>query len=452
MYMNTKYDNYLPKKIIIFLIAITILILIIILLKKYRIKEIPISNKDIILEVGDTEQIKINSNIKVTYKSDNENIASVSNDGIVKALKYGYTKVTVSYNEKIKTAVNIKVIDNSKLKVDNVNLLTSNKISNDYVKKNDKLLIKINFNHNINIKPKIMINNDEINLQYDSNEDNIVIEKIVQDEIELILNIYLENELIYTQNLSKIDNQIPTCTMKYENETISISGEDNYAIESYSITKTKNPIYNSTKEIKTTDYGTWYGFVRDYAGNTGECSIEVRDPKTIIDPTSITIVGDSRMEGLCRRSWYKEEHGTCIAEISKGYNWLNTTAIKEVNKLSQDKKRFIVTNLGINDYHRIKEYVKRYEELALNDWKDSIIVLLSVNPTKDNRSDLNPHINSFNSELITLASKYDNITYCDSNSYLKQIGFQSNDGVHYTASTDKDIYDFMKKCIQDFYK
>lgn len=451
--MYTKYNNNnLITKIIIILIIVAIIVLLILLLKKYRINDIPILNKDITLEVGDTEQIKINSNINVTYKSNNENIALVSEDGIVKALKYGYTTITVSYNEKIKTNVNIKVTDNSKLKVENVDIITSNQLSKAYVKKNDKLVIKVTFNHDINIKPKLMINNEEINFQYNPNIDNIVFDKTVQDETELILNIYLENDLLYTYNLPKIDNQIPTCTMKYENETIIISGEDNNEIEKYSITKTKNPVYTLNKELKTTDYGTWYGFIRDYAGNVGECTIKIRDPKTIIDPASITIVGDSRMEDLCRRSWYKAENGTCIAEISKGYNWLNTTAIKEVNKLSPDKKRFIVTNLGVNDYHRIKEYVKRYEELALTDWKDSILVLLSVNPTKDSRSNLNPHINSFNSELILLASKYDNITYCDSNSYLKQIGFQSNDGVHYTSNTDKDIYNYMKQCIQDFYK
>lgn len=447
---SPKRDD-ISKKIIIILIIITSLILIFILLKKKESKTISISNSDIILEVGDKEQIIVNDNIKVNYKSNNENIAIVNDDGIVQAISYGYTTITVS-NGKSMANINVTVIDNSELKVKNVNLISSNQLSKDFIKKEDKLIIKVNFNHNINQNVKLLINNEEIMYQLDNNKDNIVIEKIVQGEEQLKLYVYIDNIMSYEYELPIIDNVIPTCTMKYEEETIKIVGEDNNKIEGYSIAKTKNQIYSSNQELKTTDYGTWYGFVRDYAGNIGECSIEVRNPNTIIDPSTITIVGDSRMEDLCRKSWYKEEHGTCIAKTSKGVKWLNSDAIGMVNNLSQDKKKFIVTNLGVNDYARIKDYLTTYERLVLNDWKNSIIILLSVNPSNNNRESLNQYINNFNRELISFAARFDNVSYCDSNTYLRQKGFQTTDGVHYTQETSKDIYFYLKQCVQNFYK
>ena len=444
-------NNSLSKKILILLIFIAISILIIILINKNKMKEIPISNKDIKLEVGDTQKIIINSNIDVTYKSNNEKIASVSDNGIIYAIHQGFTTITVTSkkNNNVKTVIDVNVIDNSELKVHNIEMISSNKLNKDYIKKGDKLIIRITFNHNLDKKPKLLINSNELTYQYSSNTDYIIIEKTVEDEEELNLNIYIEDKLIKTYQLPKIDNQIPTCTMIYENEILKINSEDNYGIEGYAMSKSKIFVYNSNNELKTNDYGTWYGRIRDYAGNIGECSLKIYEH---IDPSNITIIGDSRMEALCTRKWYKQDNGSCIAEVSKGYKWLNSTAIEQVNNLSFDKKRVIVTNLGANDPHNAKKYASKYEELALTTWNDSVLIILSVNPMSGTHSYLNPEINDFNNIMLQLASKYDNIGYCDSNSYLRRNGFESYDGQHYTEKTDKDIYNFTKNCIEDFFK
>lgn len=444
--------NYsLSKKILILLIIIALLILILILVNNNKTKELPIANKNIELEVGDSQKIIINSNIEVTFKSNNNDIVRVDNDGIIYAIHQGFTKVTVTSN-KISTTINVNVIDNSELKVHNIGMVSSNKLNKNYIKKGDKLIIKITFNHNLDKKPKLLINNDELTYQYNSNKDNIIIEKIIEEEDELTLKIYLEDKLLETYKLPIVDNQIPTCTMKYENNTLKIDGNDNYGIEGYALSKNKIFNYKSNKELNTNDYGIWYGSVRDYAGNIGECSFEIYDPAKHIEPSNVTIIGDSRMEDLCRRSWYKQDNGACIAEISKGYKWLNSTAIQQVNNLPLDKKKVIVTNLGVNDPHNAKKYADKYEELSQTEWSNSILILLSINPVSGKHSYLNPEISDFNNLMLQLASKYDNIGYCDSNSHLKRIGFESSDGLHYSQKTDKDIYDYIKKCIEDFFK
>ena len=85
------------------------------------------------------------------------------------------------------------------------------------------------------------------------------------------------------------------------------------------------------------------------------------------------------------------------------------------------------------------------------DWKNYHVFLLSVNPTSGSRSSMNARIESFNNTLKSGLSKYSNVTYCDSYSYLKRNGFESGDGLHYRENTSKVIYEQIKNCINDYY-
>lgn len=163
--------------------------------------------------------------------------------------------------------------------------------------------------------------------------------------------------------------------------------------------------------------------------------------------SNMTIIGDSRMVGLCSYNWYKEDKGTCIAKTSMGYNWLVTTAIKEVEKLDDDKKVNIAVNLGVNDLYNVDNYIKEYRELAETLWKDSKIFIVSVNPTKGSYSKLNSKIDEFNQRLKESLNNYNNIFYCDTSSYLKEHGFETSDGLHYDSKTSKIIYNQIKKCV-----
>ena len=170
-----------------------------------------------------------------------------------------------------------------------------------------------------------------------------------------------------------------------------------------------------------------------------------------IDPSNITIVGDSRMVGLCSYKWYKNDKGTCIAKVSMGYKWLVDTAIPEVNKINATKRKNIVVNLGVNDLGYADKYVAKYKELAKGAWKGSNIFIVSVNPTKGKYNNLNSQIDTMNSKFKSLAKSVNNITYCDTVTFLRNNGFGSSDGLHYNEDTSKIIYSQIKKCIYDFY-
>lgn len=163
--------------------------------------------------------------------------------------------------------------------------------------------------------------------------------------------------------------------------------------------------------------------------------------------SNLTIVGDSRMVGLCEYNFYKETNGTCIAKVGMGYNWLVNEAINMVNSVENDKKEYIAINLGVNDLYNVYNYINKYKELIENDWKNSKIILVTVNPTKDAYNHLNKEIDEFNLKLKSL-SEYENVIYCDTASILKSDGFLSNDGLHYEKETSKTIFDKILKCME----
>ena len=336
------------------------------------------------------------------------------------------------------------------IKVDNIVIENSNSLSKDYVKNGDTINIIVYLNKKVDNNIKVMINDEIIN--YTVLEDNVIkIIKNIVTEDKLDFRMYYSNREISRYNMPRVDNEIPKCTLSQEGDYLRILGSDNIGVRDYAISKDANYLFSDTTTIKYDSVGLYHGYIRDYAGNIGTCSIDIQKQEVNINPSNITIVGDSRMVGLCQNNWYKSEGGTCIAKISMGYKWLNETAVNEVNKLPFDNRKYIVSNLGVNDLYNVNNYISKYQNLAVNDWKDSTIFLVSVNPTTDKESYLNSKIDEFNANVYAAFLGYNNVAYCDTNSYLKQNGFQSFDGMHYKENTSKVIYSQIKKCIYDYF-
>ena len=454
--MENKSSN-LIKVLICFLIIVGIIFIVLIISASNEQPSNPttilIDSKNVELEIGKSINIAYSTTGQVSFTSINPEVAKVDNNGQVTGVSAGNTIIKVAaLDSKAQAFVNVTVSEKiSPLEVSSINVESSNSLSKKYVKKGDNLIIKINFNHNLENKPKIFINNEELSYTLITNRNYVLVEKEVVDESKLKLKIYDNNNLIYSYDLPIVDNVKPTCTLKQDGEYLKIAGTDESGISGYAISQSEKYSYSLTAVIQFKNYGTWYGYVMDNAGNEGKCSITLVKPITNIDPKNITIVGDSRMWLLCKRDWYKKEKGTCIAKSAMGYDWLVSSAISSVNDLASSKKKYIVNNLGVNDLKNSDKYVEKYKDLAQKDWKNYMIFLLSVNPTSKNYSTRNSSIDSFNQKLKNLASQYSNIHYCDSNSYLKTNGFSSYDGLHYNEVTDKVIYNQIKKCIYAYY-
>ena len=62
-------------------------------------------------------------------------------------------------------------------------------------------------------------------------------------------------------------------------------------------------------------------------------------------------------------------------------------------------------------------------------------------PTSGGYDNLNSSIDTFNSKLKSGLSS--NITYIDTNNYMKKNGFTATDGLHYDSATSKKVYNYI---------
>ena len=144
-----------------------------------------------------------------------------------------------------------------------------------------------------------------------------------------------------------------------------------------------------------------------------------------------------------------------IARGSMGYSWFDSTAVNAVNNIlaSNPGTTFNIYSLmGVNFLlSDIDKYILKYNQLANGVWKDHNLILVSVNPVDEAKeaqhgySTKNANIITFNTKLKNGTSGVNNIKYCDTfNSIKNNLG--TFDGLHYTASTYKAIYNSMKSC------
>ena len=89
-------------------------------------------------------------------------------------------------------------------------------------------------------------------------------------------------------NTVKADTTIPTCSISVQgtgangwynsNAVLTLNTNDTKSgVSSYDLTKVSTPSYNGTSKATqgSTSGSTWYGYVKDYAGNTGQCQTNV---------------------------------------------------------------------------------------------------------------------------------------------------------------------------------
>ncbi len=180
------------------------------------------------------------------------------------------------------------------------------------------------------------------------------------------------------------------------------------------------------------------------------------------------IIGDSRTVGMCASitgDWtncqfsnggaFVNGDDIYIAQGSMGYSWFNSTAVNAVNNIisSNPGTTFNIYSLmGVNFLlSDIDKYIPTYNNLATGTWKNHNLILVSVNPVDEVKeaqngySTKNSNIITFNNKLKNGTSGVSNIKYCDTyNAVIGNLGI--SDGLHYTSTTYKAIYNNMKSC------
>jgi hypothetical protein len=154
-------------------------------------------------------------------------------------------------------------------------------------------------------------------------------------------------------------------------------------------------------------------------------------------------VGDSRTVQLQQAVGSTDK--AFIAKVGEGYSYFKDTAIPAITNNAGYGTAMII-NFGVNDLSNASKYVKLVND-NIDSWISAgmTVYYSSVTPVGSSASVTNSQIESFNS---TLQNGLDSrVIWIDSYSYLKQTGFSSNDGLHYSLDTYRNLYAYYMSVI-----
>jgi hypothetical protein len=189
--------------------------------------------------------------------------------------------------------------------------------------------------------------------------------------------------------------------------------------------------------------------IADAAGGEAVDSENVTEIESITTNTDIDgsskryiFVGDSRYVGMKK---FAQSDDVFIAQVGEGYNFL----VSNMNKILEyvDKNSILIVGLGVNDYAvSYKNYIKTMNELA--DTLDCRVYYMLINPVDEDKEALygysatNEMIDKYNA--LIKAGFNSKVGVIDTNTYLKEDGFYTSDGLHYDDNTYKKVYNFLK--------
>ena len=154
-------------------------------------------------------------------------------------------------------------------------------------------------------------------------------------------------------------------------------------------------------------------------------------------------VGDSRTVGM--QNAVSDSKAAFYGKVSMGYSWLMSSADPEVRKyLKYNPSIKVIFGFGVNDLGNIDSYISYYSKL-IKAYPKADIYFLSVNPMVEsmwsNRYVTNKKIRDFNKKLYTSFKS----RYINTFTYLCKNGYDTVDGLHYTAATYRKIFNYAKK-------
>lgn len=170
---------------------------------------------------------------------------------------------------------------------------------------------------------------------------------------------------------------------------------------------------------------------------------EITPVTEVKNVAGVIFVGDSRFVQM--KNSVGENPCTWIAESSKGYKWLNDTALARIDNCVGKGSKILI-NLGVNDPGNIQKYLTLVNAKA-EEWtsKGATVYYASVNPVWENPYVTEDQVVYFNSQLQSGLSG--NVHWIDSHTYLNTIGYKLVDGLHYNSETYQNLYAYYMSCM-----
>ena len=137
-----------------------------------------------------------------------------------------------------------------------------------------------------------------------------------------------------------------------------------------------------------------------------------------------------------------------IGQVSAGLSWIQDTAVGEIDE-SVTQGSVIIINMGVNDLGNAWGYIDLLKE-KIPQWmeKGAEVYYMSVNPVENHPYISNEDIANFNNIL------YNNLPsetgWIETNSYLLESGYSTQDGVHFDAETYQKIFNYTMEVLSGF--
>ena len=155
--------------------------------------------------------------------------------------------------------------------------------------------------------------------------------------------------------------------------------------------------------------------------------------------------GDSRTVGFAACCGIAGE--SVLAKEGIGLDWCR----ENINSLYSLEGCNIIFNFGVNDLGNVYSYVDFYNDLPDEFLQKNQVFVMSINPVDEaierqkGYSVTNASIDNFNN--ILRDNLRNDIYFLDVNAYLKNIGINTWDGLHYNASTYQDMLNYIVETI-----
>lgn len=183
-----------------------------------------------------------------------------------------------------------------------------------------------------------------------------------------------------------------------------------------------------------------YERVKETSNNSSSTSSSSNSVNYSSEMQKVIFVGDSRTVGMQQAVGSNNDVWSC--KNSMGLSWMQSSGIPAIDSQVTSGTAVVVL-MGVNDLYQVNNYISYLNSLVVGiNNRGATLYFVSVNPTSRSKDYLNEDIDSFNAKMRQGLSSH--IRYIDTNSYLKANGFSSNDGLHYTNTTYKTIYSYIK--------
>ncbi len=168
----------------------------------------------------------------------------------------------------------------------------------------------------------------------------------------------------------------------------------------------------------------------------------------------IIFVGDSRTLGMrdALRRTDRADNDVFVGRVGEGVRWFREDGMDEMSQaIAANPDLPVVLNLGVNDPKEIDDYIVTYWD-CVREHPDTKFYILSVNPLDEEflidsetaEEEVLDTVNNLNVAKLNIRLKEEfEDRYLDSASFLKADGFETVDGLHYTAETYLKIHDFV---------